>query len=534
MKFTHAKDGSWFAKLDKGTIVEVPPPGVRVNNESGEAFGSLDGLAALAFRLGKQFPRPLTWREMTPLNDYDIGLRDYQVNGVEWLINALQKNRGAVLADDMGLGKTLQSITLAQYVAGPRIDGGRILVAAPAAARETWREELAKWAPAQSVAILGPGTTKAAKAEWSRAEAAKWVVSSYDLITTGKVEAAAFKNDSPTLVIMDEAHRLKGRKALRAKALLQTCALAQYRIALTGTPIWDRPRDLWMLLNILLGSRFGNQWDFDLAYCGADINDHGGWENAGATNIEELRLRLSYYMLRREKAEVASDLPPLTRIVRWLEPSPKAKKEYEKVQLGLTQGALHNAVAATLEGKLQEAMDLATEARKFLLFTWLKSHAFQMHKMLNEQGTPCVLVTGEDSTETRQAHIRTAREKGWGVVATVDSASEAINMQGVASVGIMHVIDWVPTKLAQAEARIHRIGQSDPVTWTYLAMKDSVDELIVPAVVQKLDTFIGAMGAKAAQGLRDELNSNVGISGGDENAALVAMAAMLGEDKDDE
>jgi SWI/SNF-related matrix-associated actin-dependent regulator 1 of chromatin subfamily A len=502
-----------------------------VNNESGEAFGSLDGLAALAFRIKAPYPKPTPWRAMVLAEgDYNgIGLRPYQQYGILWLKEVLKLNRGAILADDMGLGKTLQSITVAQLVAFQ----GRILVVAPAAARETWREELAKWAPNQSVAILGPAATKAARLEWDKAPNSKWVVSSYDLVASGKVEDVAFALDMPTLVIIDEAHRAKGRKTKRANALQQLCAQAQYRLALTGTPIWDRPRDLWMLLDILLGGRFGSKWDFDLAYCNASINDHGGWENAGATNTEELRLRLAYYMLRREKAEVATDLPPLTRTVRWLEPDAPARREWEKVQLGLTKGNLHAAIESTLAGKMDEAMELAAESRRFLLFTWLKTHAFQMHKLLNERGIPCELVTGEASTTARQSRIAAARSKGWGVVATLDSASEAINMQGVASQGIMHTIDWVPTKLAQAEARLHRIGQKDPVTWTYLAMKDSVDELIVPAVVNKLDAFIQAMGAQAAQGLRDELNATVGITGVDENSLLAQMAAML-EDKDDE
>lgn len=177
-------------------------------------------------------------------------------------------------------------------------------------------------------------------------------------------------------------------------------------------------------------------------------------------------------------------------------------------------------------------MALATESRRFLLTTWLKSHAFQFHKMLNEQGTPCQLITGEISTEKRQAAINIARSRGEGIVATLDSVSEAINMQGVASNGICHAIDWNPQKLSQMEARLHRIGQTDPVTWTYLAMTGSVDEIVIPTVVNKLDAFIGIMGAKSPQGLRDGLNATVGIATSEEDV-LMQLAAMLGRDNDE-
>ncbi len=528
MRLNNLKGGHWtitglpLNQLDRLEGI----PGLKVTS-NGEVTGSLDGCSVALNRLNihSTLATPPDWKKRSGADHTLTKLRQYQRQGVEHLVECLNKHGAALLADDMGLGKTLQTITTVQQLTNSK---DRILVAAPRAAAETWREELKKWVPDESVAVLNSIKTKADKADWERAKTARWVVSSYDMVMMGKLDLV-FEGTFPAFVVLDEAHRLKGRKAKRAKALKEVCTTAQYRLALTGTPVWDRSRDLWMLLHILFGYRFGNQWDFDRVYCGGKINEHGGWENSGAANTDELKLRLAHYMLRREKREVATELPPLTRIVRWVDSTPKASAAFQKLELKLDGGSLHSALEATLQGKLDEAINLAAECRNFLLFTWMKRHAFDLHKQLNDGGTPCHLITGDIDTRERQNRINLARERKEGIVATIDAASESINMQGIASTGIIHAIDWVPTKMAQAEARLHRIGQTEPVTWYYLAMKDSADQLVVHSVVNKLDTFISIMGAKDIQGMRNELNSHGNGAGADEMALLREMAALLSD-----
>ena len=506
-------------------LTEPPVPGLSLNTESEDFNGRPDAVAAALKRLQTKVPlRPYDWGESRLTSARTTKLREYQNRGCGWLVGRLVEWGGALLADDMGLGKTLQSITTARSIV-PSAE--RVLIVAPAAARETWKEELAKWAPGESVYLMEPGR------KGKDAQTARWVVSSYDLVQNGACEEECFPYAQPYMVILDEIHRVKSRKAQRSKALVAVCANARYKLGLTGTPIWDRPRDLWMLLHILLGGAFGNQWAFDEAYCGGKPGEHG-WVNDGATNPEELRDRLRWYMLRREKQEVATELPALTRVVRWVDGTSKAKAALERLELGLSNRAMHAALLATLEDKLDEAVNLAAESRRFVLATWLREHATLMCKRLNEQGVPTLLITGDISTKERQARVVKARGGGHGIVATTDSISEAINMQGVASQGIVHALDWVGPKVAQLEARIHRIGQVDPVQWTYLAMRDSADQLVIRAVVNKLQAFNAVVGSAGADGLSAALNANENGAMSDQGDMMRELAAMLsGGDTDD-
>lgn len=477
-------------------------PGLKVYGAQGFARGHVDALAAGVVRLGYKPPRP---PDGAPIRHMP-GARDYQKLGVSFLVQALKSYGGAVLADDMGLGKTYQAI---QTIRELKVQ--KVLVVAPRAACETWRDELAKWG-LKSCAVLSVANTKVAKQEWEEADSKRLVVSSYHHDVLDRAISKCFRTDLPELVIMDEAHRVRGRKSRRSKKLEEVCGLASYRLALTATPQFDHPRDLWELLHILFGYRFGNRHEFDFAYCAATSNEHGGLENKGASNTDELKLRLSYYMLRREKREVAKELPPLQRQVRWVDGTPEARKYLQMSQLNIGKGSLHEAIVSTLKGKMEEALELAVEAKRFLLFTWLKSHAHELARTLTlERETPCVCITGELSAEKRQVEIRLAQAKGWGVVATLDSASESLNLQGVASVGIMHAIDWSPLKMAQAEGRLHRLGQMDPVMWYYVAMKESIDTVIIPTIVNKLDQWRAVMGAKSNRDMRHSLAD--GVSG---------------------
>jgi SNF2 family DNA or RNA helicase len=109
--------------------------------------------------------------------------------------------------------------------------------------------------------------------------------------------------------------------------------------------------------------------------------------------------------------------------------------------------------------------------------------------------------------------VRDAVSRKVGVVATIDSVGTGIDgLQTSISVGIMHALDYVPIKMAQAEGRLDRIGQNLPVTWYYLAMKDSMDSLAIKSIVNKLDATRAIMGQNEAKGLRDSLSDSSSIA----------------------
>lgn len=490
-------------------------PGLRVSTDT--AWGTFDAFNAALLRLGKDTFR---FREAYPqVKPIDLPvkkhLRDYQVYGVRWLSRRLLATGGALLADDMGLGKTLQAITLMRRLVTEQ--GGRVLVICPKPALLTWKEEWLKWGSGTACTIL-PTVSK-----WDLAQKASVVLCSYDHRVLDRTIDNAFVDAWPDMIVFDEFHRARGRKSLRSKKLKELAPLARYRLGLTGTPQYDRPRDFYTQLHILWPKGWGSQWDFDKAYCGGKQGTHG-FENKGVSRGEELKARLSNLMLRRLKVDVAKELPALTRQVRWIDPTPEAVRAYSAAAIGWGKSSLHKALVATLKGKMEEAVELAVEARRFLLFTWMKEHAHYFAKRLAlEEDTPCVLITGDLSLKQREAAIAEARTKRCGIVATLDSASEALNLQGVASVGIMHYLSFEPNKVRQAEDRLHRIGAVDPVVWYYLAMRDSADKIVLSTVVDKLDQWSKTMDS-SRRDLRHTLGDAVDGEAAQLNEAEVLSA----------
>lgn len=474
-------------------------PGLRVHEDS--VTGMIDAVAAAAKLLGTELPSDLK----SVKHERVHGLRRYQVEGVNTMLRVLRTNGGALLADDVGLGKTRQAIAIADILRG------RVLIVCPAHCRSTWADEIRTITSSEDFAVLGPATNKAQQAAWDEACSKTYVITSYEL--ADKAIKAAFNTTLPNVLIMDEAHYLCGRKTKRANALESIARLTNYRLALSATPMYSRPRDFYKLLKVLFGARFGTPTAFDLRYAGGAFNQWGGIDNKGASNLDELKLRLSYYMVRREKRDVLKELPPITRQVMWVDGTDAAKAAFAyAMNEERSEKAVVNALVATLDEKLDTCVALARDAQKFLLFTYLKRHARELHRRLVDSGTPCVLITGDNSSHERAEIARTAAKNGWGVVATIDSAGTGLNvLRDVAGYGIMHSIPWVPNQAIQAEGRLHRMGQKENVHWVYVAMRDSMDEVVVGTVINKLDAVRAVMpSTEESRALRDSLDDSKG------------------------
>lgn len=489
------------------------------------ATGSIDALAAGAMVLGKPVKPPIPGGVGKLLNGMKIqGARDYQNHGIAWMVTCLQQHGGAILADEMGLGKTFQSINVMRSTMA-----GRALVLCPGSVRETWRDELLKWDPEAKVAILYPGG-----AEWDDISDAKYVVCSHDYRMIDRAMTLGFAADLPEFLIIDEAHRFRGRKSKRSDVMEMVGALIPYKIALTGTPQWNTMKDWWQLLRIILPGRFGSQWDFDRRYAGAKPGQFGGLEyprkdDSAITpkllNAEEMKLRLSFYMLSRTKQEVAKDLPPMSIHVRWVDGTDEAKRALRKFQMGVkSSGSLvTEAILATLKGKIDETLALAAEAKRFVLTTWTNEGASQLHRLLNEAGTPCTLLSASMSGPKRSLAIQDATTRRIGIVATTDLLAEGLNLQKVASVGILHALDFVPKKMQQLMGRLHRIDIVNPVDWYVVAMKDSIDKYIIEAGVFKMDNSQRTMGRK--EQLRGAFVDEAGPA--DAKAALAKLYSLM-------
>lgn len=452
-------------------------PGVKLVNFG--AQGSRDVMAVLAKRM--QLP-PVYEMEVTPLVGSDA-MREYQKWGVSWLTTHLGKEHGAMLADDMGLGKTMQTVLTWEALGNPLC-----CVVCPASVRRGWVKEFKKWAGVDCI-LIEKGS------DWAQYDGRRPVITSYELAQ--QVPDDVFFE----LLVMDEMQWVKGRGAKRSRHLLTMSQAASYRLGLTGTPMWSRPNDLWMLLRILFPNyRFGTADEFDYAYCNAFVNRWGGKVNTGISNADELMLRLKYVMLRRVKQDVADELPKVTRSVRYVDPTPRARELLRMAMVGSRK--LHDAAVATLEAKFDCVLDTASEFNSnCLIATWMKEHAHRLHEMLVKQekrertNREVIIITGDLSHKQRDLAIAHAAKSKAHVVATTDSIGVGVDgLQHVTSNIIVHALDWVPIKISQLLARVDRIGQTEPVNAVFPVMRESYDEVVMSTVVEKLDQWAKVFG----------------------------------------
>jgi SWI/SNF-related matrix-associated actin-dependent regulator 1 of chromatin subfamily A len=230
-----------------------------------------------------------------------IALYPHQAEGVAFLA---AKGR-AILGDDMGLGKTRQAI-VAMNRAAPK---GCVLVVCPASLKLNWAREIRLVDPQAAIEVLG--------VRGHGCTTPRWVIVNYDLLSR---QAERLHDVAWAGVILDEAHFIKNASqrtshclrllGVSAKEGFEERAPAQVYL-LTGTPLTNRPRDLFNLLRAVGHPAARSFLSFAKRYCGAYRNEFG-WVTDGASNLGELNLLMKEVMLRRMKDEVL-DLPPKIR-----------------------------------------------------------------------------------------------------------------------------------------------------------------------------------------------------------------------------
>lgn len=507
MKFTPQRNLYW-----KGTVAPVNPtvcehiPGLYVRGT--EAFGFYDQLEVLLRRNDEESLLAPLVRDarLSPKPEF---MRSYQYEGINWLVDQLRREGGAILADDMGLGKTLQTLETWAAMGHPQL-----LVCAPASVRRTWKAQFQCWVKpsiADRITLVETGA-QVTKVE----RATQVVVTSYELAQ--KLPALFV----PQMLVLDEAHRLRSRGAKTSLYLRELAPQVKYKLALTGTPLWGYNRDLWNLLCTLFGYRFGTAEEFDYAYCGAFVNKWGGKENKGATRTDELKARLKYVMLRRTKSDVKAELPALTRDIRYVEPTKEAREFMKRA--ALKQCSFQDALAATLAAKVKPVVDAVLSTVNAFVVTWRKEDVRAIRDALDAAGRNVVTITGDDSHRVRDLAIKRAVEGKHDIVATIDSVGTGVDgIQHCTSNGFFHALDYTPIKTLQCEARLHRTGQPDPVTWTYFVMTDSADELVKQTVIDKLKVWEQTMGRDEAANMQTSLE-DTGVS---EAEALAEIYAAL-------
>jgi len=421
------------------------------------------------------------------------GLFPHQIEGVAFLL----ARRRAILADDMGLGKTRQAIISLRHIepAGP------YLVVCPASVKWNWEAEIRLAAPTAQVRVVD-GKLNGGD---SLAAFAGWVVINYDILGRNieALQACDWKG-----IIFDEAHYLKNQGSRRSKVARQLALREQSDpvvYALTGTPLTNRPRDLFPLLQLVrhpLGKSF---LSFAKRYCAAEHNGYG-WVTTGASNLEELTVQLHGIMLRRRKEEVLS-LPPKLR--SWLPvdvPEGTARAEMREVVATLLRGNLRRQSDPAAAGGAQaeqgdrlRLLSKITKAREKLATSKVAScidlvegaveqgekvivfSCFDrpLQSIKGHFGENCVVLTGATPACRRQELVERFQqdESARVFAANIIAGGVGLNLTAARQV-VFNDLDWVPANHWQAEDRAYRIGQKNTVNVQYLVARDTVDEFV--------------------------------------------------------
>ncbi|KAF2841586.1 hypothetical protein M501DRAFT_929765 [Patellaria atrata CBS 101060] len=262
----------------------------------------------------------MNFQNPTSLQNMDVAqpslltcqLKEYQLKGLNWLVNLYEQGINGILADEMGLGKTVQSISVMAYLAEVHNIWGPFLVIAPASTLHNWQQEIARFVPDLKIVPYW-GTAKDRKVlrkfwdrkhiTYKRDASFHVLVTSYQLVVQ---DAQYFQKMKWQYMILDEAQAIKSSQSSRWKNLLGFHC--RNRLLLTGTPIQNNMQELWALLHFIMPSLFDSHDEFS-DWFSKDIESHAQSNTKlNEDQLKRLHMILKPFMLRRIKKHVQKEL----------------------------------------------------------------------------------------------------------------------------------------------------------------------------------------------------------------------------------
>jgi SNF2 family DNA or RNA helicase len=433
-------------------------------------------------------------------------LRPYQLDGYRWMRTRQNAGLGACLADDMGLGKTIQTLCLLQSLK----EQGEVLptlLVMPTSLLYNWEMEAKKFTPQLRVLVYSGPQREKLQAQVKKTDL---ILCSFGLVRS---DIDWFEKQEFSYVILDESQAIKNPQANITKAVQKLNA--KYRLVMTGTPLENSTMDLWSQMNFVNSGLLGTQKYF---------KDHFQVpieKKADGDMKKRLYFLIKPYLLRREKRQVAADLPEKMESITYCGMSEEQERLYDKtksfyrdvllkqikdeglqksrfsVLQGLTklrQLANHPLLceegyvgeSGKMEAVLEKLETVLEQHHKVLIFSQFVQHLQIIKRALDEQGVAYAYLDG--STTDRKGQVESFQKSDGQSVFLISLKAGGVGLNLTAA-DYVFLLDpwWNPAAEAQAIDRAHRIGQEKTVFTYKFITKETVEEKILALQQRKLD-----------------------------------------------
>jgi SNF2 family DNA or RNA helicase len=473
------------------------------------SLNALDGIDVEAtpewMESARRQNREITLEPVQPHPMLNASLRPYQKDGLSWLRFLERGGYGGVLADEMGLGKTLQTLAWLQLErVDPAIHNLPALIVCPTSLVDNWASEAARFTPDLRVLTV-TGTDRHQK--WAGLNEHDLIVTSYALLRRDIEQYAATEF---SVAILDEAQHIKNKATQNAQAAKRLHA--KQRLVLTGTPIENGVADFWSIMDFLMPGYLGLYESFRRNY-ELPISRNDDMAQVAQT---KLKRKLSPFLLRRMKRDVATDLPPKIERIAFcgltadqqtvykalLDDSRRrlsqlvqdqgfnrSRMEVLKTLLRLRQVCCHLAllkndqlVAENPSAKMELFLELLNEAidggHRVLVFSQFVSMLTLLKAELDKRGITYCYLDGSSQERMQIVHTFNSDRKIPIFLISLKAGGTGLNLTG-ADMVIHYDPWWNPAVEAQATDRAYRIGQNRTVYSIKLITRGTIEEKVL-------------------------------------------------------
>lgn len=443
----------------------------------------------------------------------NVKLMAHQKEGVDFLLS----RRSGIVAFEQGLGKSLVAIEAFRRLQGLGVVQ-TMLILCPNSLKRTWVQEIAHFAPEFDVGVVEKGRVQRRRV-FARTGAAVIIVN-YESARNEIVAIQALLHRVPAALVLDESHCIKNHYSLNSIAAQNFVPFAEYRWLLTGTPITNRPTDIYPQICVVAGCQpFGSYASFKASYGDSDLSP---------SRQESLAVKIKPYLIRRTKEECL-DLPDKSFTNRMVELPQWQRKLYEAVRddlahdiedmspeefhqfvpTGLVRLLRLSQIASNpnlvfpnetrlpgkfvqLDGILDE---LISEGRKVIVWSYYVRTIRLLEDRYRRHGVASL--HGETPPEDRQKIASRFQNDSDLMVLIANPAAAGTGFTlTAANYTIYETLTWRYDQYAQSQDRNHRIGQEIPVTYIRLLAADTIEFAIVEALTQKAKLATGIIGDK--------------------------------------